>query len=1095
MRDQNKKQGEDVSNYRSQLSNFKTAAALGCSPDDLQNIVVECPSEKLAHVIGKKGATLKQIEEKHKVLVQRIEGNNINLVGPSDALAEAQSDIDRIVASKDEIVSVSEEAANYFNTKSIVALDGVKEQNPNVSIEPVRRSHTFRLRGPPDDISQAKQAMLAIKVSRKVISLPSKARSAIIGKDGVTVESIVSQHQATIEVRNKDKDDAATEIDVMVSGPSKNVEAAIVAIHAVLDENEQVSQTVTLSDGLKGTLKINKGEGIKELFKLVNEECRDGSKNSTVGVNFSDDGILLKSRAKLMSRAVSAAEAEIRRMEDMKKKFEVDSFVVPALFAKGSKGIKELTDGITGARIEIEKESGKDFLCVVGWRAEDIEKLAGALSKMLMVNKVQRVHLVGAQSLPQFMKLMRTKLSTTVTDGAAVLVDEDKAEVLIRGSDQELQNASKVVYEYLTENHIESRNLSMEDREFLLRGGKASKIAELSNQYGVTLGFEKNDVVLMARGSKENVEKALEAVDQFLHGNENGNAVRQISLVDETFGLALGKGGRTKNALESKYEGVTIVGRKGDTVLTVRGPQPDVDKCVKDILSNVATSKVTKRMNLSAEQEKTFKKKSAKLKEISLALSCGINLEERVAVLRGVYPTIDYAACLLQEILNGVFESGMRVCRSAFLKAQRSFSNNSQLDKIAEKHSIKTTFDESNLSIVVSGSKKAVQDAKKEIVHLLMFVLDGKLKDMEIDGTNARVLDNLSLLETAYATNTTVFYDRDIGRVLVSGEKAADAKEALSKLRQKLSESKDLMAVVQLESIQQASAIIGKGGTRIQELQSRTECTININKKDLTVIISAPNTEALGKAKAEVEAFLGKRERELKGDAFVELSKKDIPAFIGRKGAHLNEFSKKHGVELMIDDSKSQACINGEAEAVQSAVTALEEWKASRNNTSQTREKDPTEVYSSTIELDSTEEWLVSSILGKGGRRITGLRKTTACKIDVDTSALKITVSAEVEDRQRRGVEKLQEILDEERSKCAIVSMPADRLSAFIGFRGNHIREFEALHGVQVKANKQGDPGVKIFGQAEAVALAQTALEEWLSPGAENENDEAASNE
>ena len=257
--------------------------------------------------------------------------------------------------------------------------------------------------------------------------------------------------------------------------------------------------------------------------------------------------------------------------------------------------------------------------------------------------------------------------------------------------------------------------------------------------------------------------------------------------------------------------------------------------------------------------------------------------------------------------------------------------------------------------------------------------------------------------------------------------------------------------------------------------------------------ISAPSQDALGKAKAEIEALLANREP--KGDAFVEISKKDIPAFIGRRGSHLNEFSKKHGVELKIDDSKSQACINGEAEAVQSAVNALEEWKSSRNNTPQPKEKEPTEMYSSTIELESTEEWLISSILGKGGRRINGLRKSTGCKIEVDTSALKITVSAEKEDRHGRGLEKLQEILVEERSKCAAVPVPADRLSAFIGFRGNHIREFEALHGVQVRANKQGDSGVKIFGEAPAVALAQTALEEWLSPGVENEVDEAASNE
>lgn len=1074
-----------MANHRTQLFNIKTAAALGCAPQDLQSVVVTCPSDKLAHVIGKKGATLKQIEEKHKVSVQRIEGNNINLIGPADALAQAQRDIDRIVASKDDIVSISEATAVYLNAKSILALNDLNEQHPNVSIEPVRRTHTFRLKGPPDDMAKAKRDLMAMKVSRKVLSLPAKAKSAIIGKDGVTVESIVSKNQACVEIRNKDGGEASTEIDVMVTGPLEKVEAAISAIHAILDENEEVSQAVALSDTLKAALKINKGEGIKELFKTVNEECRD-TRKSMVGVNFSDDGIQLKTRAKIMAMAVSVVESEIRRMESMTKSFEIDSFVVPALFGRGSKGIKELTEGVTGARIEVERGTTNDVVKIVGWKTEDIEKLSVAVSNILASIKVQRIRLSGAQSLPQSMKLMRTRLAAAIKDGAALLVDEDKSEIVIRGSDQQLKNASKVAYDYLADNHIESRNLSMEDREFLLRGGKSSKIAELSKEHDVTMGFEKNDVVLLTRGPKENVEKALGAVDRFLHGNENGNSLRKITLSDETYGLAFGKGGRTKNTLEAKHQGVTIVGTRGDTVLIVRGPEPEVDDCVKEILSIVATSKVTKRLNLTASQAKTFEKESATIREISFALSCGIVLDNGVLVVRGVHPTLDYAASLAHEILSGVFESGMRICRSAFYRAQRSFSGGAQVNKIAEKHSITVSFDESSLSILVSGPKISVEAAKRDIVQLLVFVLEGRFKDIELDATEARILDNLILVETAHSTNTTLFFDRDVGKVLVSGERSSDVKEAMGELRRKFSEAKDLMTIFPLDSSQQANAIIGRGGGRIQDLQSRTGCTISINKKALTVNVSGPTQEALTKARAEIEMLLGRCE-EPKGDAFVEISRKDIPAFIGRKGAHLNEFTKKHGVELKIDDTNSKACINGEAEAVQSAVSALEEWKASRNNTSQSKEEKTTEkYYASTIHLDSTEHWLVSSILGKGGRRITGLRKTTACKIEVDSTALKISVSSASEDVQRSGFEKIQQILDEERSKCASVPIPADRLSAFIGFRGNNIREFESLHGVQVRTNKQGESGVKIFGDdATAVGFAKTALEAWLSPAAE----------
>ena len=100
------------------------------------------------------------------------------------------------------------------------------------------------------------------------------------------------------------------------------------------------------------------------------------------------------------------------------------------------------------------------------------------------------------------------------------------------------------------------------------------------------------------------------------------------------------------------------------------------------------------------------------------------------------------------------------------------------------------------------------------------------------------------------------------------------------------------------------------------------------------------------------------------------------------------------------------------------------------------------------------------------------------CKIEVDTSALTITVSAETSDRLGFGLDAMQQAVDTERSRHAFVAIPADRMPMFIGFRGCHIREFESAHDVSVKVEKGGASGVNIFGEPPEVANAVASLEE-----------------
>eukprot|EP00977_Amphora_coffeiformis_P012822 scaffold3240_cov187-Amphora_coffeaeformis.AAC.17 len=1230
-RDVLKQHANDVSRHRTDIFKQKTAASLGCATDELESLVVDCPVDKVAHVIGKKGAKLKEMEERHGVSVLEIDGGSVNLVGPLTSLIKAKEEIHRIITSKDEIVSVHQDVSDYLNCKGIAALDELRERHPNVAFERRLHSHTYRLKGPQEDIEKAKVDMTRIKLARKVLSLPIKARSAIIGREGATVESIVREHQATVEIRSKDSDENSSEMDVVISGPEKNLEKAMLAIHGILDQNEDVSQTIALEDSLKATLKINKGEGIKELFKKVNDECREKAQG-VVSVNFADDGLILKTRAKALAIAVSYVESEISRMQGLTKTIEVDSFIVPAVFGKGGAVVKGLSEGMSGARVEVDRGPNTSLISVVGWKEADVEKVFAALSYLLERNKVKRIPLEGPRASAKYIKPMRSKLAHDIRGICFFLVDEDKAEILIRGSAAEILDASRIIDNYMAENDAQIMAISKEEGDCLLNGGKSSKLVEISNEFDVQLGVDKSDSILTAKGTKPQVEKAMKAVTQFLYGNDDGNTVRRIALNDETYGVAWGKRGRTKISLESKYECVKITGHRGETMLTVRGPEADVERCVKDLLYILATAKVTRRVNLTKGQEDTFEK-SLQADEISNSLSVNITVEDGVVVLRGIPPNVEYAAGLVREIVDGVFESNIRLCRSAFTRVKTAFSTNIHVKKLSEKHSIKMSFDESNLALVVMGVRKEVATAKKEIVKLLAFLLDDRFKEIEISASDAEFLDNLAMVETSYKTNATLFYDRDLGRILVSGDNSIHTLEASGMNTKKLVKAKTLSAVISIETPQQAKAIVGKGGSRVQDLESRTECRVKIDRDALTVTVIADTREALDNGKAEIEGLLdklddkvhpsaekhvdvidietlqqaktivgrggsrvqdlqdrtkchisvdknsmkvtiaaatpealknGKAEiirileeqetgadgspekfvalvdmessqqasliigrggsriqdienrteceividkkalkvtitarspkalsnckaevekllvkRELKGSAVVDLAKKDIPVFIGRKGNRLQEFCRQHEVELKIDDDKCQVIIGGEEEAVESAVSALEDWKIARNKTHPPDTTATQNPVSATIQLDQTEAWLVSALVGKGGGKIKRLRSEAACKIEVDSAAFIITVSASDEDSLQFGLDVTQKAVEAERSRCAEVQISPEKVSAFIGLKGSHVHDFEQLHDVKVKAYK-GKSVLRIFGEPSSVVLARAALEEWV---------------
>jgi polyribonucleotide nucleotidyltransferase len=99
----------------------KLASKLGCKASELTYQSMDVSAEKVGRVIGKNGATIKQVEAERKVVldVNSISGT-IHFTGSETAVKLAMADIETICKAVDVDVKVPDEVVSYFTTKVCV---------------------------------------------------------------------------------------------------------------------------------------------------------------------------------------------------------------------------------------------------------------------------------------------------------------------------------------------------------------------------------------------------------------------------------------------------------------------------------------------------------------------------------------------------------------------------------------------------------------------------------------------------------------------------------------------------------------------------------------------------------------------------------------------------------------------------------------------------------------------------------------------------------------------------------------------------------------------------------------------------------------
>jgi polyribonucleotide nucleotidyltransferase len=1090
---------------RTEVSLSNTAKKFSCNVEDLLGMKIGCPKDKIGNVIGKKGSVLKDIMEKSNVNVDvDRDFGSITMLGSHEALDHACEILDRIIATIEKTVEVSPDQIKYFTAKSISAVTDLRKRHPDVVVTITRaNTQALRLRGLPNDIESAEKDLLSFTVIQKELRVAAKVSSAVVGKQGATIERLVLDHQATIDIqRNKDEESI-----IRIAGPVSNVEAAMKEIEEMIAAAKESTETVAADQNLRSALLLKGGAGIRELNKKVSAATKENG--ASVLLSIGDDGIVVVGKVMDTTAAVEMLKEEICQLETSIVRIKVDPFALPVFIGKGGKTLKKLKDG-KSVNIEIDRVIGEVTIC--GLDKAEVASVEESFRSFAGEHLVERISVDSSV----VKSLLRSKLGKEVSDLVFAVSDEAASQILLRGTTENIKKASELIHAFIGKNFTQEINLSANDMKSVLSGGKASMVAKLSKEMGVSLNSERDRSVIVAKGEKEKVEEANELIQEFLAKNYTheillsaddkkavlaggkdsmianlskelgvklnserdgsiilakgepdkvkaavdrvnrflkggeGLEVTRIALNEQLLGLVIGRRGKTMTDLEKTHDKISISVDRVENAVTLRGPPIETEECRIEIMKLVSGARTTQIIDVTEEQRKDLDR-SRTARRVAQSLSVQITGAGGKINVRGAAPDVQYVVALLNERISGVYESRITLEESHFLKLSEACLQ-SDFRRIENSSGAKLVLDSTEKALVVCGSRDKVKLAKAEIATFFQFLFSPNFLLFPVSSplVSAGRLP-FSIADATAVSGATIHLDREIDSIYVSSVDLKKVERAAEILGPMIQAAEKLVYVLEINAAEEwlISTIIGKNGSRINSLRKELGCNIDVLSKECKITVTADNEELVAKARSTLEKVVDDARR---GRAIVEIPEDAMAAFVGRSGAHIKEFRQTHAVEVQVMKNEPSAVrLTGDEKAVLAAKNAVIEWLTARDQANV-----QATAATATLQLKEHE---VPAVIGSKGVVIQSLEEEFGCRVQVDRSELSVTISGGTSEKREGALNKIKEILSgdsetEEVQATITLQLKEYEVPAVIGTKGAVIQSLEKEFGCRVQIDR-----------------------------------------
>jgi len=976
------------------LEKVKLANKLECGTDELSKKEMVCPKAKLGTVIGKNGSMIKKIQDTCKVsiTVDKLT-NKITIAGSEVSIERATKEIDLIIRSEEEKIELEKLLLNYLTSKYVNVIQQLRGEYTRSFVDVQRRDGKLSVQGSPEEVAEIKAKIFDIRIVSKKRLLAGRQVNIIVGKKGTTIERLCTEHMIPIEF-SKDND---IETHAVFTGPPALVEAAMSEVEKLINDNREVEAIVNISPIKKDIILAEGGRHIKAIQAKLVESIPDGSCYLSMKNLKARPEVVVKAKQLLVSEALQFVIDALDEFDELIFKCMVDPYVIPRIIGKGGENIKKITGG-KPLFLELDGSSG-EFSCGAT-SAEGLLDLRKQIDEIVENNSIIRIKADSAVLKRQHRELYRSKAKNDMIGICRFDIDEDNSCYIIRGKKEDLEKGKVLLDEFMLNNQFAEVPITDEDRETLLVGGRKSKIVQFSEEMDVNLSIERVNLSVILRGSQEKVDEAAKKLNQFLNGG-NGFSVMKFTLNEQVVGKVIGKGGKTRQQLEQKYDPATINISRAH-VVTIRGPSQVVADCRVEIAKMVASLRVTQSISISDEQKVSLEKKDY-TKKIFQQMPVSLTTTNDKIVVKGTFHDVRDAVSLLNEMLTGEYKIFIELDASQFSRVRNALRDPSHFERMESACGAKIELDLTAGTISISGKRSNVKRAKDQVYGFLDFMFPNELKRLKITKPLYMSVGQASTLAeiSAEAGGVAIYLDRDLSLLVIRSIDEEKVSKATELVKEKIREAERLAYVFELSASDSwiISGIIGKKGGNISLLRSKYPgCKIDISKESRTIAIVGESEEILQEVREAVFAAIEKKRSE---NAFVSIQSTHIAYFLGKGGSHVKELSAKHGV--VIQNFKKGNCnfkISGEMLNVKAAKEAIDTWLDMR------------EKASATLEMTLEREQEIAAILGQNGVVARSIEEDYKCRINVDKKSLIVTIRGPSEEQREAAMSKMKELIE-----------------------------------------------------------------------------------
>ncbi len=999
-----KTQRDSIQEIETALSKVKLANSLGCSTQELNTIEFEVPRDKLGTIIGKQGTRIQSLMETHKVTIDVHKDTCLaTITGSVEAVGNAKAEMEAIARSVEMEVTLPAEVVAYLAAPHIDELATLRAKFEDIYVDLIRATGKAALRGAPERVAEAEKELLTMDLMSQERILVGREFIYLLGTKGSRIDKLVQTHKVVIDVTKSKIDDTATAV---VTGPPSRVADTMEEIQELMDSNREVVETIPVEMVVKQILLAEAGQEIKALQTKVNDQLKQEDDTANCYLSFPKERqdlpeLLVKAKQAAIDNAVALTEALLKELEPLVVTMTVDTYIVPRIIGKGGETIKKLTHG-KPLFLEVDRSSGKVVLGAT--TAEGRDSLLAEVQEIISDNSILRIPGDPALMKAQYRELGRSKSKAVLQELAWLDIDEQNNVFILRGKQENLENAKSILAEYLVNNTMDELAILDEDFDVLLAGGKASKITMLAEELDVNLSADRNRSIISIRGTSEKVSDAKKALTLFLNGGE-GQSVAKLAVSDQMVGIIIGKGGKTRKDLESKYSPVSIHISRTYKV-SIRGPEDKVNECRIEILKMISSARVTQTVAVTQDQQTKLEKNDA-LKRITQQSHCQLSFADGNVTIRGFFYDVRDAISLLNEKLTGEYKSSVELSSSQFARVGSACRDASHFQRMESATETKISLETSSGEIQVCGKRSNVKRGKEQIYDFLAFICPGEIHRLKISQPLYVTVGSPSSLADVVASvgGTTIYLDRDVGCIVIRDSDADKVKAAANIVATKIQDGERLAYVLEIapDEAWLISYIIGKSGGRVQALQKGSECHIDVSKESRTITITGESVDKVAKLREDLESLVEKGRRE---NVFLTVPEKAIPAFVGHGGKKIKEWSTELCVEIQRVRKSSQFKIIGDETKAAIAKKTLDEWvqQWEQSNTS-------LEIF--------VEKQYISAILGLKGSTAQAIQNEFDCRIDVDRTALKVNIRGSDPMKRQAALEKVKQIIANEVSAKA----------------------------------------------------------------------------